>query len=341
MEGASMSETSPRRVDTSRLQFMARAYCQSAVLFAALDLELFSHVSRGASTIESLARAMGTSELNAERLVVACLALGLLEKQGDELTNAPDAERYLVSDKKTYAGPWMTFTRPNVGRWFELTELLREQEPPHRLGLSLDISADEAREYHRATYSIGMGAGRRFCSQVDLSGRKRLLDLGGGSGAYCINAVQAFEGLEAVVLDLPGVTVAAREFIERNGVEDRVSTLAGDFTTAEFPACDVVLMASNLPMYNEEVIAAVVAKAFAALEPGGEMHLIGEMLSADGCGPLDAALWGLQEVLRHSEGKAHTVTQCLGYFERAGFERVRRDDFVPGVLVRVSGRKPS
>ena len=236
----------------------------------------------------------------------------------------------------------MTFTRPGAGRWLELTELLRNQEAPARLGLDLDMPVEEARRYHEATYSGGMGAGRLFCRQVDLSGRRRMLDLGGGSGAYCINAVLAFEGLQAIVFDLPGVTVVAREFITENEVGDRVTTMAGDFTSDPLPAgCDVVVMASNLPMYNEAVIEAVVHKAYEALEPGGEMHLVGEMLNADGVGPVDAALWGLQEILRNSEGKAHTVTQVEGYFSAAGFERIEAHDFVPGVLQRVSGFKGS
>ena len=42
----------------------------------------------------------------------------------------------------------------------------------------------DARRYHAATYSIGLGAGRRFVRQVDLAGRRRLMDIGGGFPAY-------------------------------------------------------------------------------------------------------------------------------------------------------------
>ena len=333
-----MNET---RLDTTRLQHLARAYTRSTVLFAAIDLELFTHIDRGVFATADLAAALGVSELNVERLVTVCLAMDLLRRENDRLVNAPDVDRYLVKGKKTYAAPWMTFTRPGVPQWLELTELLRNPLPASRLGIDFDMTLEEARRYHEATYSVGMGAGRLFCRQVDLSGRRRMLDLGGGSGAYCINAVRTFDGLEAIVFDLPAVTEVAREFIAENGVSDRVDTVAGDFTSDPLPRdCDVVLMASNLPMYNEETIGLLVRKAFEALEPAGEMHLIGEMLSADGVGPLDAALWGLQEVLRNSEGKAHTVDQVRGYFIAAGFETVEDRDFVPGVLRRVCGVKP-
>ncbi|MEL7158245.1 MAG: methyltransferase [Actinomycetota bacterium] len=336
-----MAESTPRP-DTTRLQKLARAYTESAVFYAALDLELFTHVAAGAGDLPALAAAMGTSELNAERLVVVCLALDLLRyDEQRRIVNAPDAEAFLVKGNDRYAGPWMEFTRPEVPRWFELTDKLRDPTPPVTLGMYDDLTVERARRYHAATYSIGMGAGRRFCRQVDLAGRKRLLDLGGGSGAYSINAVQAFDGLEAVVMDLPPVTVVTHEYLERNGVTDRVSTVGGDFINDPLPAgCDVAVMASNLPIYDAENIQIVVSKTFEALASGGEMHLVGEMLHPDGVGPLDAALWGMAEIHYGSGGRAHSISEVVGYFDRAGFVDVDDVVFVEGILHRVSGRKP-
>lgn len=330
------------KIDTSRLQRLARAYTESAVFYAAIDLELFTHVASGAGTVAELASAMGTSELNAERLVAVCLALELLRLEGDRLVNAPDCQKFMVKGSDRYAGPWMEFTRPEVASWFDLTAKLTDPTPPRTLGMYDGMTVERARRYHQATYSIGMGAGRRFCRQVDLSGRRCLLDLGGGSGAYSINAVQAFPGLEAIVFDLPPVTVVTAEYLDQNGVADRVSTVGGDFIADPLPTgCDVAVMASNLPIYDAENIQRVVTKTFDALEAGGEMHLIGEMLAPDGVGPLDAALWGMAEIHYGSGGRAHSVAECLGYFERAGFVAIGDEPFVPGVLHRVSGTKPA
>lgn len=335
-----MSES---RVDTTRLQRLARAFTETSVFYAAIDLELFTHVSAGATSIPALAAAMDIRELNAERLVVACLAMGLLEKdESGTLANAADCQKYMVKGTDRYAGPWMTFTRREVPDWFDLTAKLRDPEAPSELGMYDDLTVERARKYHSATYSIGMGAARRFCRHVDLAGRTRMLDLGGGSGAYSINAVQAFDGLEAIVLDLPPVTVVAQEYIELNGVADRVTTHGGDFINDPLPTgCDVAVMASNLPIYNAENIAKVVQKTFDALDPGGEMHLVGETLNVDGIGPLDAAMWGMAEVNYGSGGRSHSVTECLGYFEQAGFVDIENVDFVHGTLTRTVGHKPN
>lgn len=336
-----MNSDNSHRVDTTRLQRTARAYTESAVFFAALDLELFTHVAGGKRTIQALAEATGTSELNAERLIAVCLAMGLLEPGAEnEVVNAADCEKFLVKGTSRYAGPWMEFTRPAVSDWFDLAARLQDPTPPATLGMYDDLTVERARKYHEATYSIGMGAGRRFSRLVDLSNRRQLLDLGGGSGAYSINAVQSYPGLRAIVFDLPPVTVVTGEYLERNGVSDLVTTVGGDFIADPLPAgCDVAVMASNLPIYDAAKIQTVVSKTFDALEPGGEMHLIGEMLNRDGIGPLDAAMWGMAEVHFGSGGRAHSIAEVVDYFERAGFISVTDEVFVPGTLHRVSGFK--
>ena len=328
------------RLDTTRLQKMAQAYWESAALMAAVELEVFTAIAHGQDTIASVAKAVGISERNAERLLTVLVAMTLLTRDGDRFTNAADVERFLVKDSDRYAGPWILFTKPRWAAFGELSTRLRKPEE-NRLGAYVDFTVEDARRYHAATYSIGMGAARLFSRSVDLKGRKLLLDLGGGSGAYSIVATQTFPGLKAIVLDLPPVAVVAKEYISANNADDRVTTLPGDFTLTEFPqGVDVVVMASNLPQYEPDLIRLVVGKAFAALVPGGEMHLIGETLHDDRRGPLSAALWGLNEAIQHSTGLAHTESEVKGYLQGAGFAGVAVHPFVPGVLSRIAGRKP-
>ena len=66
------------RVDTVRLQTLARGFTGSAALFAAIDLGLFTAVAEGAGDVAGLAARLGISELNVERLATLCAAAGLL-----------------------------------------------------------------------------------------------------------------------------------------------------------------------------------------------------------------------------------------------------------------------
>jgi len=122
------------KVDTIRLQNLVYGHKTAGVLMAAVELDLFSKVSGGASTIEDIAKALKISRLNAHRLVVACTGMGLLTKDGTNYFNAPDAERFLVKGKRNYAGPWMLMQKRDFERWRDLADLLRSSKPTSVLG---------------------------------------------------------------------------------------------------------------------------------------------------------------------------------------------------------------
>jgi hypothetical protein len=329
-----------KKAGTIRLQNLSSAHKQTGVLRAATELDLFSKVSEGASSIPEIATALGVTVLNAERLVVACTALELLEKDGDDYRNAPDVERFLVRGKPTYIGPWLLFNGFDFERWKDLGAILGSAAPTRVLGLYESLTDDMARVYHGATYTVGLGAGMLFAREVDMSGRSLILDLGGGSGAYCIAAVQRYPHLRAIVLDFPPVCNVAREFIAQWGMQDRITTHPGDFTSDALPTgADLMIMASNLPQYDETVLERVLKRAYEALGPGGEFHLVGETLDDEKRGPLGPALWGIQEAMFGSEGRAHSEAEAKGYLERAGFVEVRVHPFVPGSLTRITGKK--
>jgi len=306
---------------------------------AAVEIGVFTAISKGAGTYEEVAHAVDIHPTNAERLMVMLCAAGLLEKTQGRHSNAPDVERYLVEGKPGYMGPWITFTKPQWNEWGRLGEHLRAKNLKV-MGSIETFTVADARRYHEATFSIGLGAGRRFVRQVDLLGRKRIMDIGGGSGAYCIAAAKEHATLRAVVLDLPVVCEVARDFIAANGVADRVEARPCNFTRDPFPAdCDVAIMASNLPMYGREMIASVISKAHDALLPGGQMHLIGEMTNDARTGPWGPAYWGLGQAVSDSLGLAHSEADVIGYFRAAGFTDVGLHEFIAGSLGRVSGTK--
>jgi SAM-dependent methyltransferase len=327
------------RLTTVRLQNIAQSYGQSAALMAAVEVGVFTAISRGAGTYDEVAQTLDIHPTNAERLMVMLCAAGMLEKAEGRHVNAPDVERFLVEDKPGYMGPWITFTKPQWNEWGRLGQHIRNKTLKVMGAIEAFTDAD-ARRYHNATYSIGLGAGRRFVRQVDLTGRRRIMDIGGGSGAYCIAAAKEHAGIRAVVLDLPVVCEITREFIAENGVSDRVEAQPCDFTRDPFPTdCDVAIMASNLPMYGREMIAGVIRKACEALLPGGEMHLIGETTNDERTGPWGPAYWGLGQAVGDSLGLAHSEADVIGYFDAAGFKDVGVHEFIAGSLSRIAGTK--
>ena len=336
-----MTEKIPK-VDTVRLQNFAYGHRTASVLFAAVELDLFSKVSEGAVTIKEIAKVLDISVLNSHRLVAACTGMGLLNKDGSNYINAPDVEKFLIKGKRNYAGPWLLAQKDDFDRWKNLSDFLRSKKQPSVLGGYENYTYESAKALHDATFSVGLGAGMRFARQVDMRNRSLILDIGGGSGAYCIAALQSYPHLKAIVFDLEPVCRVANEFIAQWELSDKITTHPGDFTKDPFPyGADIMIQASNLPQYSAERLTEVFRKGYEAMKPGGEYHLVGEALDEEKGGPLGPALWGIAEAFTESEGRSHSEKEVRLYLEEAGFVDVQIHDFIPGSLSRITGQKPN
>jgi len=335
---ASSSETP--RIGTERIQNIGFGFKHAGVLMAAIELSLFTKVSEGCGTLEAIAPACGLSHLNAERLVVACSALGLLEREEDRYVNAPDVEMYLVEGKPRYFGAWSLMGKADFADWINLAGSLSAPKPPSVLGIYETMTADQAEMLTRAMYNVGLGAGYKLAKQYDFSGHNLVLDLGGGSGAYCVALCNRFPNLRAIVFDFAEVCRVTDELIADAGLSDRITTHPGDFIHDPFPeGPDAVMLNGNLTQYGPEEARAIVKKAFKILPSGGVMHIIAENLNNRKTGPLIAATWSIHEALLGSGGRAHSDDEVCAYMKDAGFAEVEAVEFVHNILQRVTARK--
>ena len=97
--------------------------------------------------------------------------------------------------------------------------------------------------FSAAQHSGSLGPARLMAKRMSLAGRNRLLDIGGGSGAYTLAFCAANPQLKATILDFPQTVETAKKYTLDAGLTDRVAHLAGNAMTTEWPAGhDVVLM---------------------------------------------------------------------------------------------------
>jgi hypothetical protein len=285
-----MSDAGEMRVGTERIQNIGYGFKHAATLWAAIELSLFTRIAEGASTIEEIASACGLSPLNAERLAVACAALGLIEKKDGRYVNAPDVEEYLVEGKPRYFGAWSLMGKSDFADWLNLGGRLSSLNPPSLLGIYEKLTADQAEMLTRAMFNVGLGAGFKLAKQFDFSNHRLVLDLGGGSGAYCVALCRRFPNLKAIVFDFPDVCRVTNDLVADAGLSDRIKTQPGDFTRDAFPeGVDVIMLNGNLTQYGPDDVRAIAKKAYQVLPPGGVMHIIAENLNDQKTGPLIAA----------------------------------------------------
>ena len=174
-------------------------------------------------------------------------------------------------------------------------------------------------------FNLAMQVAPQVASRIDLSGRRRLLDLGGGPGTYAVHFCLHNSDLSAVVYDLPSTRPFAEKTIERFGLDDRIAFAAGDFMTGEVgEGFDVAWISHILHGTGPSACSVILKKAVAALEPGG-LILVQEFILEDTMvAPLFPALFSLNMLLGTPDGQAYSQGELFAMLAAAGAGEIRR-----------------
>lgn len=304
----------------AQLMHMASGFWRSQVLFASTELGIFDALAAGPLTSADVAQQCATSPAHTERLLSGGVVCGLLEKQDGRYANSRLAAQHLTKDGAQSLARWVRFFGSSYRPWSSLAEVVREGRPVTNGFDQLAQGGDLTRDLTFAMHEYALGPGRGIVDALDLTGRRRMLDVGGGPGTYAILLAQRFPELSAEVFDLPSVLEITREVIEEFGASDRVSTRGGNYVTDDWgTGYDVVLMSNMLHQESPEGCVALLRKAHAALADGGLLVVQLAFLNAEKTAPAWAVLQSLQVSVFYPHGRAYSFDEVLAMLPGAGF----------------------
>ncbi len=329
-----------QKLTTQRLMEKTLSFRQTGTIIAALEMELFTKLSEGPAEPAEIAEKIGVPVESAERLMIACAAIDVLEKTGGRYVNAPDVEKYLVKGNPTYFGDWLIYTvRTEYDGWKNIASRLR---PPRRGYYVTKDDPQAARAFTVAGYNSAISMAHKLAKEFNFSDHKLFLDLGGGSGAYSIAACQRHPDTKAIVFDFPNICTVAEEFIAQAGVSDRVKTQPGDFYNDELPrGADLIGYITPLQSYGKDDVQFLIKKAYDAVEPGGGIIILDYMLDDDKTGPMEPAFVHLTGgISQTNPGRVNTGAEFCEYLSKAGFVDIEVSEFLPGHIGKVTGKRP-
>jgi len=281
---------------------LIEAFRRSKTMFAAVELGIFD----GARPIEYKA-------LN--RLLDACIPLGLLRRQGDAYVNTDVADRYLKSDSPdTLAGYIRYSNRALYPMWSHLEDALREGSSRWKQVFGTDgpifdhfYKTDDAmRQFLLGMHGFGQISSPAVVAAFDLSRFNHLVDLGGATGHLAAAAQARYPHLKTTVFDLPKVAALFPQ------------ATPGDFFTDPLPAADLYALGRILHDWSDEKCKHLLDKIYAALPAGGGL-LVAEKLLSDT--NLSAQMQNLN-MLVVTEGRERTAEEYAGLLQAAGFQHV-------------------
>ena len=267
-----MSSTRPSgELDPEQINELARNFWYSAILRAGIKLDVFLLLENVPASSGEIAQRIGGSPRYVEAFLESCSVLGLLESKEGKYCNSPLTSKHLVKGKPEYVGDHALHHTNTWASWGRLDEIIIEGKTllPFETGY---VDADT----YWTDYMIGQhnratsGQAHQLVKNVDLEGKHKLVDLGGGAASYSIALCQAFPQLAAVVLDRKEPLSIAKPLVKEHGLERRVTLLEGDFFDTELDHdYDVALISGVILIRPESDCRALFQLAYNVLAPGG------------------------------------------------------------------------
>lgn len=317
---------------------LSAAYRQSCVLFSAYELGIFNNLEAGVKTSSEMADTLSTDGRATDRLMNALVAMGLLNKLDSVFSNTDVANQFLVKGKPDYlaglghsANLWTT--------WGTLTDVVREGKAV--LGARMDERGEERlRTFIAAMNWRATRGAKEALANLDLSGVKRILDVGGGSGAYSYAFVNTDENITATVFDVPDVIKLTTEYIQQAGLSDRIDTIPGDYNIDDFGAgFDLVFMSAIIHINSPEKNIALIKKAVNALNPSGRIVVSDFIVDDSRTNPPMGAFFALNMLVNTECGDTYTENEMREWYTDAGLTDINRIHLSRGISL-MTGRKP-
>lgn len=287
------------------------AFRRSKTMFTAVKLGIFDGERRQGAAMD--------------RLLDACVGLGLLTRNGNEFVNTPLADEYLTQSSPRTLSGYIRYSNDALYRlWEHLDDAVMEgtnrwkQTFGSEGGLFTHFfrTPEAQRDFLIGMHGFGMISSPAVIAAFDLSRFTSFMDLGGATGHLALAALDIYPAMKATLFDLPSVISVAKEY-----VGDRVSLVEGDFFVDALPAADLYAVGRILHDWTEEKIIALLEKIHAALPAGGALLIAEKLLKEDRSGPVTTHMQSLN-MLVCTEGRERTLSEYSALLRGAGFREI-------------------
>jgi|WetSurMetagenome_2_1015567.scaffolds.fasta_scaffold20466_5 hypothetical protein len=296
------------------------SYWRACALHTAVKLRVFTHLGPYSMDADELAERMQTEPRATGLLLNAVTALGLVKKTGDKYANTPFSRQHLDEEGPNFMGNIIYHYLHMYADWGLLAEAVRTGKSVVRRE---DRDEESVKQFLLGMHNLAVRGAEVLAHRLDLSGRKHMLDLGGGPGTYSLYFCRSNPKLSAVIFDLPDTEPIAAKKIASFELTDRVRFHPGNFHNDPLPPgpFDLVFMSHILHGASTTQCAELFQKVFPVVSPGGEVIIQEFVLNEDKTEPTFAAMFSLNMLLHTPRGRSFSLDEISTWLEDAGFTK--------------------
>jgi len=303
---------------------MLNAAQATAVLSAAIELNVFGKLAEGALDAEAVAQRIGCPARTTRILLDALCVLGLAARAAGTYRLTDMSATHLVPGKPMYAGDIAGILASPL-MWSGMSRLA---DAVRSGGSVLPEHAETPRNPFWETFAKSSGS-MAFAAAPALdavlthwiASKKtvRMLDIAAGSGIYGFALVEKHPNVELTALDWPNVLVQTKDWARRLHVDPkRVTYLEGNlFDVAYGGPYDLILLSHVYHHFDPPTCAALTRKVHGALAPGGRV-VVQDFLTDQDNPP--GVMFSVTMLAWTRKGEAYAAADYRKWFTESGFK---------------------
>ena len=312
---------------------IASGFMAAKFLFAANEFSFFDALKDSPVGLAGLAARTGLTERSTRIVADGCVALGLLHKQDGVYSNSTPADRYLTGGG---LAPGLRFwDQISYPAWARFADTLAHG-PSHQ---AVNLPPETQQIMLDGIEAMLAGPTRALVATVEFSDRRRLLDLGCGTGSWATTTLKANPDLTATLVDLPIAIGVAEKHVSAAGLADRARVLGSDILTDTIPTGhDLVMLNNVLHYYTPDTNKSLLARVAQAVEPDALLVLADFWTDPTHTHPVPAALMAGEFAAHVAGGDVYSIEELSGWLDETGW-RVDRHQPLAGPQSAVIARR--
>lgn len=317
-------------MDFTYLDNLNGSYAESRILQAAVELKIFDTIGEKAMVSEEVAGTLNTDKRGTELLLNALAALNLLKKENHIFTLTDLSKKYLLASSMTCYSGVIKFESAMWNKWEKLAESVRSGKPVRPPDM-YQANKEETECFIMAMHHLvsARGDADYIADKLNIADIHSILDIGSGPGTYPIALCRKNPKISATIFDLPGTLEITKRVIEKEGLEDRIELIAGDYNKDLLPeGYDVVFLSNIIHSEDEETNKGLMKKVYHSLNPGGRIIIKDHIMDEGLTKPAGGAIFSIYMLLT-TKGRDYGYHEVHGWLKNAGFTGVAVEELPP------------
>jgi SAM-dependent methyltransferase len=309
------------------LSSLATGYWGSSVLSAAVSLDLFRTVDGDGNTAEEVAALLELSDRHSLVLLNALVSLDLLKIEDGRYRIEESAVPFLSPSSPSCILGALRYNIDLYPLWGRLADCIKEGEPVIPKDAHLGNDPQKTRNFVMGMHSRALAMAPTLVPHLDMSDRKRLLDVASGPATFSRFIIEKYPDLALTAFDLPPVLAVAEELIMKTTVAERVDFHPGNYRTDNLPTgFDAVFYCGALHQENKETALQLFKKIYASLDEGGRLYVVDLMTNEAGTAPAMSVLFSLNMLLTSPFGQVFSDSDTMALLSEAGYRDLSSKD---------------